>query len=246
MNIVVTSSKFKANDWYNSDGGVSYLNGCVNDKIIHTLDFYIEKTALLMRLKFDSTNKTITIANNINFDSFIKTYGYVVGEKITITDSVSNNAEFTITAITDRVITVSESLTNETAEGANIYLSSKIKAIDFYYNILNSPTGKADNFLSLIDKRTLQRYSVLKGLDASDTSTTHYFVNGTETKDWITDTFSGSNTEATIKGAGITDYKQKFTIVHTFYNTPIWTKDYLLNFQNIQTNNLKFVFLEIL
>lgn len=232
MAISITSRKFKASDWYNSDGGTTYLNGCVADKTILTLEFYIEKTFKDTRLKFDSSSKTITNYNNIDFRSFIVNGEYIVGEKIIIPDSASNTTALTITKITDRVITVSESVTDELCENCTIYLSSKINSIDYFYNIKQGSGTNKKDFLSLTDANSLQRYTIGGGLDASDTSTVTHFKIGTDSWAWVTDPMAEGISSTSIVGTGITDYKQGFKIVHTFFQTPLWIKELQYNFTN--------------
>lgn len=254
MSLIITSKKFKAANWYNADNGTDYINGCIGDKTILTLEGYFEKTILDVILSFSAADKTITLANNIDFRSFIETTGYQVGETIIVPDAVSNNTELTITAISDRVITVSEVLVDEKLKGGNIYLTSKPEAIDFYYNIVNvnpnerkhhqnwiivTPTKR--EMISNIDPTLLQKYAVIKGFDCEDTMTTVYFSIATDKYDWVTDTLAGSVSQTSIIGMGLVDYKQKFKIIHTFYQAPLWTKDSYPNYLNrrIPDNYLK-------
>lgn len=249
--IVITSKKFKASDWYNTDGGTEFINGCIMDKTILTLEGYIIKTIPAMMVKFTAADKTIKNSNDIDFRSFIKDGEFQVGEKIIFPDSVSNNTALTITAITDRIITVSDVLVNETCRQTDAFISSKISAIDYYYNLANVDVNERKQFQkwnselptksdmqSKIDPSVLQKYSLEKGFDASDTITIQQFIVGSEKYDWVTDTLEGDITECTIVGMGITSYKQKFKIVHTFLQTPLWTNNQVANFQNrIAPNN---------
>lgn len=254
MAIVTTSKKFKATDLYNWDGGITYFNGVVGQKTIFEWEFYFEKTALKKWLQFDSASKTITNYNRLDNTSFLINSQFKVGETLMFTDTVSNPGQFTITAVTDRVITVSEAVTDEIAEAASIFMNKKLTAMDFYYNIKNIPesqrrintapatvTDRTNNFLSLTDSDNLQKYQILKGIDASDTSTEVFFNIGTDSYAWVTDILTGAVSQCKIVGTGISDdYKQGFKIMHTFLQTPLSTKQLYQNFlnKNIPTNFL--------
>lgn len=245
--IVITSKKFKASDWYNADGGTEFINGCVMDKTIATIEGYAIKTIPAMMVKFVADDSTIKNANDIDFRSFIKDGEFQVGEKIIFPDSASNNTELTITAVTDRMITVSDMLTDETCRQTDAFITSKITAIDFYYNLTNVSVNERKLFqkwnselpdkfdvVSKMDNSVLQKYSILSDFDADNTLDVLQFVIGSEKNDWVTDTLEGDISEATITGMGIEDYKQKFKIVHTFLQTPLWTNNQVLNFKNRQ------------
>src|SRR3990167_215195 len=59
---------------------------------------------------FDSAGKTITAGSRT-----APFGGLAIGDKITVSGTVSNNATFTVAGIADTVITTTEALTNETA-----------------------------------------------------------------------------------------------------------------------------------
>ena len=230
MGLVVTSKKFFSYDWYNSDMGVSYLNGCINDKSVLILDFYIEKTTkYYKRLNFDSATKTITNVNNLDAESFIQ-IGYLVGETIRFSAGV-NDGTYTITSLTDYSITVAESITSAIVESTLVYLTSAITALDYYYNLINDPKGTKQDFISQQDNRFIQKYTV-DGLDAGDTSTVSNFTIASQSYDWVTDVLTGSVSQCTIVGLGITNHQQAFRITHTFFQAPLWTKDKYNNFLN--------------
>ena len=232
MSIVITSKKFKSYDLYNTDGGINYLNGVIGQKTVLTLQFYLEKTALNKWLQFDSGTKTITNYNRLDNSSFVNNSQFQVGETFAITNSVSNNSTFTIVSVTDRVITVVEAVTTENCEAANLYLNSVPDSLDFYYNIINNPTGNKSDFISTQDSTVTQKYITIKTLDPTDTSTVHSFLIGTDPYTWVTDTLTGNTSQCTIVGMGVSGYRQSYKIVHTFFQTPLWTKDKLTNYQN--------------
>lgn len=241
--LTVTSKKFKPIDWPCSNAGTDYLQACVLDRYTATIEFYFEKKALYKRLKFDSATKTITNYNNIDFESFI-TLGFLEGEKIKVVHSGGlNQGELTITKVEERVITVSEALTNETAKDCSIYVTSDVTDLEFYYNLStpkqnerrqplgnawgpNNPSRaiNAGYFNSDTDSGVLQRYTAT-ALDCEDLATQKVFSVGTDSYGWVTDfnpVFTGTTVASYIIGMGLDGYKQKFKIVHTFVVAPFF------------------------
>ncbi len=223
-----TSIQFKASDY--PDDPTNYLDGCVGDKYQATIDFYIQKAAFDKVLVFDSATKTITNGNNLDFTSFIEDIGLLIGETFIVPDSVDNDTVLTITGLTDRVITVSNVLTDETTGIVNLYVTNYVTAIDFLFNLL--PNGSVPNFNSLVDINFPQKFIATEINPAG--SVPVYFKIGTTSFAWVTDTVSGRNTVTTkITPTGITgDYKQKFTIVHNFVITPIGIASQLNNLED--------------
>lgn len=236
--ISTANQKFLALDWYNADGGTSFLPGAILDKYKFVQDIAISKTTPNKRLQFNSGTKTITNANNIDFDSFID-LGYVIGEKIKFSFSGANGSTtFTITDISDRVITVAESVTTYTAESSTITLHSAVTSIDYYFNLTNvAPAARRQPlpspFNSRTDNGTLQKYTA-SGLDASDTVTIVPFKIATDSYGWYADDLDGSSINSSVVGLGFnTDSGiQTFRITHYFFQTPFFLKELFQNWLN--------------
>ena len=78
---------------------------------------YAKQSSLANSFVFDATNKTLTQALDTDFI----TLGFVVGNKVSVSGSVNNNAVFTIKTVTASVITFSneDTIVNETVASTN-------------------------------------------------------------------------------------------------------------------------------
>jgi hypothetical protein len=246
MSLYITSKTFKPVNWAQGSG-TNYQNGCIMDKYTMTLEFYYQKAALNKRFRFYSTSKKIVNYNNIDFYSFIDS-GFQVGETIEIPESASNNGTLTITEVTERYLVVNEALVDETLNLGNLYVTTKIQALDFFYNIRNvgiverrqpltqawgpnHPARITNTFGSLTDDGVEQRYTI-DGIDCED-DTVKYFHIGSDSHAWVTDVITEiDQSQCYIQGQDLVGYKQKFKIVHTYFITPYYLK---AHFQNMQT-----------
>jgi len=223
-----------------SDAAVNYLNGCVTNYYRAVNNISIQKyTSTPKKLYFNGN--TIKNLNNLDTDSFINTYGFVIGETIIIPASASNNGNLVITGLTDKTITVSTTLTTETLPVGYIYMNTKVTALDYYYNLINNQ--EAISFLSKTDINTLQKYTVT-GIDPTVGAPVNLQV-GTKSFAWVTDGVTApSQTTSTIVGTGWTgnlgqdtpahiagSYIQSFTIYHNFYLAPYFLAPLLSYFQ---------------
>lgn len=231
--IALTPVDFPAN------AAVKSLNGCITNKYKAVVNFSFQKyTSNQKRLQFSSVAglNTIININNIDNESFISTYNFLPGETIIVPSSVHNSGTLTITAVSDRFITVSNTLTDEILEVGYIYVNKKITSLDFYYNLLaNSDTI---SFLSKTDKGTFQKYTV-SGIDPAVTSPSNLTI-GTKSFAWVTDIVTGIASTSTIKGVSFTGYTsiggayvQTFEITHYFYEAPFFLKEQSSNFTSL-------------
>lgn len=213
-----------------SDAAVPGYNGNIFNKYRAVINFYwLKYTSTVKRLKFSSSGNTITNDNALDYDSFINTYNFQVGETIQCPQSSSNTGILTIISVTDRVITVSNTLTNEEVDTGYIYVTTKVTALDFFYNLIAN--SESNSYLSKTDIGTLQKYTI-SGLDASDTSTVHNLLVGTNSFGWVAEPITAPNTvTSTIVGAGISTYQQAFTLTHYFFQTPLFLKEQVDNFR---------------
>jgi len=219
MPVYITSRTFTDEFTGSGGGGVKYLNGVISDRMIATIAFYVKWFTTDVLLTFDGATKTITRSNNLEFGSFI-TDGFKVGDSFDVNGSGSNNSSFTITEITDRVITVSETISDETTAAATLFGTTPITAIDYYYNLCENNTAQ---FFNLSDRETKPRFSV-DGITATGSSSHNMFVS-TNSKAWV-------NGTANISEIGIVEYAQKFEIIHTFDINPVWLAEQQSNFEN--------------
>jgi len=219
-------------------GGVGYVNDPVLSKVKAQLDFYSFLSTEGKTLTFDSATKTITNTNETDTSSFLNDgsqlgKGFKVGMTIAIEGTVSNNATRTINAVTARVITVVEAIINETALTASIFDDTPITALDLYYNLIENKLP--ESYLSLTDRDAIQRFTV-DGINASVTGTTKNMMVSSSSFGWVTNTLTnpvtGSTSEVTIVGMGITAHKQKFRIKQIFHVAPFFVREQLANFQD--------------
>ena len=223
-------------------GGVNYLLGSILDKITCNLQFDIWWNSLNVPMVFSSTNKTITrndvityniptipsftISNPLPSLSFIRD-GFQIGDSITIEGSINNNGSFTITGVTDKIITVSETLTNETANSISIYGDTPVNSIDYLFNIIENDSP--ENYISMIDNQTTCKYTI-SGITTGSAITNMKPIG--KSKGWV-------NGNISIIGKNTTNHVQSFLITHIFFITPAFLSNWLLNIQkSIPPNGL--------
>lgn len=233
MAFITTSRKFYDAFTGMSGGGVPYLNSNQGDKVTCVLEGYFYWASTNRHLLFDTTKKTISAyfdpASLVRTDteSFIND-GFNVGDTFDVAGSASNDGGYTISAISDGVITTVETLVTEDCGSCALYGTTLITAMDFYYNLIEN-TSTTD-FLSKTDAGTLQRYTA-NGLDAN-VATPVYAIVGTDSFAWVTDVLTGDVSQVKIEGQNIVDYRQQYKITQTFRQTVIWQTELLTNFAN--------------
>lgn len=227
---VPTSRKFYDEFTGTGGAGVTYLNALQGDKITCVLEGYFFWAMENSKLTFTAADKTISLfyspSSQASATSFI-TQGFNIGDTIEVVGTASNDGTYTISELSDRVITVIEVIVDETANNASIYGTTLVTDIDFLYDLIPNNSSKAD-FISATDKNTIQKYSAT-GLDAAIATPVDLTI-ATESYGWVTDIVAGISGEGFVEGEGITDYKQKFKITTVFYMTRIWTKELMNNF----------------
>lgn len=216
MNLTVTSQTFTCVD--RSDDPTPWLDGVLLNKYKSVTAFYFQKgTVAGGSLIFAASGNTITTSTE-NFNQF------QIGETIKCPGSSSNTGTLTITGVSTSVLTVAESLTNETVDSF-IFVTNLITGLDWLYNLI-PVSQSAPSFYSITDPATQQKY-IVSGISTL-TGTPIYFTIGTASYAWVTDTLTGSTSQAYIVGDGIsstdnsaTAYQQQFTITHYFFQTPL-------------------------
>lgn len=227
MAFITTSRKFYDQFTGLSGGGVDTLNTCQGDLITCVIQGYfywsLEKIALI----FNASAQTITVYSQSETRSWL-VQGFQVGDTIAISGTVSNNGNFTITALTDSVITVASGTVNETvgSPNASVFGTTPITSIDFFYNLISNTENV--NYISKTDAGVIQKYTAT-GLLASAT-TPAYAEVGTDSYAWVNDVMTGNLTQLKIEGVAISGHQQQFKITQVFRQTRIWTKDLILNF----------------
>lgn len=251
MSIVITSQKIY-NQWTGTGGGgTSFLNQGVTNKIDVEIDFYISWNLTEARLAFDNSDGTISMLNDYDSRTFIEE-GFQVDDTITIANSTSNDGDYTISAISEdgRTITVVESMTTENGESVDVHGITPITVVDLYDNFIEN--AAPEDYTSAVDPNTKMRITAVD-VDATEIVHPTNFRARTKYKSWInfdlSDYDTGESTVCTIIGAGITDYKQMFTLNKTLYVTPLYLIDQLSNFTDSVTpdyykgeRSLKYIF----
>lgn len=228
MAFITTSRKFYDQFTGLSGGGVDTLNSCQGDLLTCIIHGYFFWSLENVMLTYVSSTKTISFTSLADQRSWIQ-QGFQVGDIFRSTATASNNATFTIVTITDKVITVAESVTDESATNASCFGITPITSIDYFYNLISN--NENPNFISKTDVGVPQKYTAT-GLDASIVTPVYAEV-GTDSYAWVNDVLTGNLTQLKIEGVSFAgDYKQKFKITQTFRQTRIWTKDLQFNFLN--------------
>jgi len=234
MGVVVTNRAYDLPD-YASTGTTPYLPGAVGDRVKCVIDFYVQWKIEEYRMEFDTSDDSITLINDFQADNFVE-QGFVVGDEIEVTGTASNDGTYTIDSFSDdgRTIYTVENLVDETAESANVYGTTAITALDFFYNCIEN--SAQESYYSLTDTKAVQRY-IASGIDASDTLSAVNMRVGSESFAWVTheilDTDTGETDQVYIIGQGISaDFKQQFRITQYFLITPLWLAEQRTNFTN--------------
>jgi hypothetical protein len=230
---IISSSAFYNRFTGLGGAGVRYLNGNTLSRMLRITNFYIAWNLTQARFQFDSGTRTITLLNAQDPRTFL-TQEFNIGDIITVVGTASNDGDYTISDISEdgKTITVVEAIITETAELADIHGVTPVTAIAYNHNIV--PNDSPETFVSMVDTGSLQRFYA-SGLDASSLSPVNMRVD-TKSFAWvaneITDATTGETSEVTIRGSGITDYRQYFTVNHFFYVTPFYTAADFRNFSN--------------
>lgn len=236
MGLYVSSQQLQPVDYY--DSALSLLDGSLMNRYKMTLNFYFSKYTGQKRLQFKSFGgvNTITNINGLDNESFLQlaadNSSLLIGETIKSQSSALNTGTLTITGVTATVITVSNTLVNETVEVDCLYVTSAVTALDYYYNLIGNQENLS--FVSKTDKGFYQKYNVT-GI-AAETSTPKYLNIASKSNAWVTDILTGIASTSTIAGAGISGvgsaYKQAFTIVH-YFSQDYFTANSINNFATL-------------
>lgn len=226
--ITITKRKFFDEFTSAGGGGITYFGSLVGDRNSCVIEFYVKWGSDNKRLQFDAATKTIAMLNDLDLSRFDVEGEFRVGDIITVVDTASNNGNVTIASISDdgRTITTVGALVDETAEDCTLHGVTPIIALDFYYNLIKN--GAEEDFNSLVDRGTVQRYTVT-GILASNVTPVE-FTPGSVSYGWITEPIVANESTSTIQGVAITDYKQKFKIIHEFYVDPFFIREQINNF----------------
>lgn len=234
------------------DSGIPNLIGCIGDFTYATIKCYVEWKIEGFNAIFSSGNSTITLNNTASLgggyvtppqlsknntilaaflgNSFINS-GFKVGDTFTITGSTSNNGNYTIKSLTDTVITTVEHIAiDATNTGVNIYGTTTVNYMDFYYNIIGSKSGV--KLESTTDKNTFQKFT---GKINSGYETTSALNPNTTSQAWWIKTVNGISCIPTVTNEGVEGFRQRFTIVFPFLITPLFESNQLQLLQNIQS-----------
>lgn len=223
MSVVITAKRFYsefARPTSFGDAGNTTIDASVGDKVKAVIDFYIKWSTESKLLVFNATAKTITRTDDFDSGSFIDD-GFKVGDSFTIAGTSSNDSTGKIISeVTDRVITTSTTLVNETAELASLYGTTSVTSIDFYYNLIKN--SDSESYFSLVDRDTQQKFYA-DSILASTTGTSTYLRIGTNSYGWVTEPVTDDLcTLSSIVGMGISNYKQQFRLTQYFISTPFW------------------------
>lgn len=210
--ITITSCKyydqFLGNNGTNT--GSDYLLATVGSKVTAVIDFYVKVSAENISVITSSADGTITRTDS---GSFIKD-GFQDGNSLTLVNMGADSGNHAVTRVTDKVITLSSTLTTTTTHlNASIFRTNILTASEYFYNLIENEAP--DSFVSLVDVETQQRY-VVSGISA--TGSTGTFSIASNSKGWAVD---GNGYGVTIDGLGISEHKQSFRITQVFEVTPV-------------------------
>lgn len=243
--IYITSLKFYDDFTELSGGGANFLQGCVGDRIRVVMDFYAYRAFTKKRFSFvdggPSDYSSMAFTDEYDRDNF-RARGFAIGQNVTIVGTPSNDGEYAIADISEdgRTLYFDETFVEELGgDDVAIYDTTDVTALDLFYNLIAN--NDTENYASLVDNGTLQRFA-FAGLNASDAFTPVKGAVASKSYAWVTnpisDELTGETIEVSIVGAGVEDYKQKFTLTQYFLITPTWRQEFLSNLANATTPDL--------
>ena len=188
--------------------------GSIIDKIVTTLVFDIFWATEDISMTFTASTDEV---ERLDGGSFIND-GFKVGDSITVEGSASNNGTYTIETVTDDVIAITGAFVNETAVTCSIFGDTAITSIDYFWNYIENDAPYS--FKSLWDPNASLIFSA-DDLDAS------VVANTTMTQE--SNSKSVRLGSATITGVSITNHRQRFSITHTNYITPLFLSEWKTN-----------------
>lgn len=259
MPVYIDSIKFQ--DEYSgtlsggADTGVPYLMGCVGDLVYASINCRVAWSALNVTCTFSAAKKTITLnycGNTLAGSGLVVTdnsftgLGFQVGDTIVVSGTTSgvDDATYTIASLTDTIITVVEVIPQDGVfSGINIYGTTTVNALDFYYNIvppqnnlrrqpLPSPfnSGRSNNsFISLTDQSAIQKFTGFKG---PYSGTINMTPNATSKAWWVKSAGAISCVPVVTDNGVDGSYNYSYTIVFPFLITPFFLANQLQIFQN--------------
>lgn len=200
-------------------GGTKYLLGVLGDKITAELTFDVYWATEEVDLIFTAAGDTIERDDN---GSFIDD-GFKVGDTI-VTDSPTNPGPFTITAISDSIITVAEALADESWPDGSVFGETPVTAIDYFFNLIEN--NAPDDFDSLTDLENAQMYTA-SGLDPTAPPATTAMTPVGNSMGW-----QQSGLTVDIDTVSFTNHRQRFTVTHEFFITPLFRPDQIQNIRD--------------
>ena len=217
--VFFTSVKFYDQWTGTGGGGVNYPSFRVLDKARKEISFYFKWGTYSKSLVFDAATDTITRSDG---GSFIYD-GIKVGDTLTPIGTASNSGNKTVTAVTDTVISVSQSLTDEVVV-CSVHGVTSVTYVNYLFNLIAN--ASAADFYSIVDVASKCNY-YKTGLDCTNVTPVSMVAQG-RSQAW-------NNTETlTIQGGGaIVDYAQSFKIIHEYRVTPFWLAGQDTDFTNI-------------
>jgi hypothetical protein len=197
-----------------SVAGTDFLMGSIFDKLTQRIDIAVHWESLNVKLTADVAAKTFTRFDNVKW----RNLEFRINDTIEIANFGANNATYTITAITDNVISVDPApANNATDNNVHVYGTTTITNLDFYFNLIKN--SDSESYISTVDRETVQKYGNTGVLNASAGAGSVNLIAETKSFGWL-------NGSGTITNSGITNRQQKFRIEHTFKISP-----YFLNSQ---------------
>lgn len=219
--ITITSCKYSLSDFILGDAGSDYLLGSVGTKVTCTINFYSKVSAENITVIVSSADNSI---RRTDAGSFVKD-GFQSGNSLTTIGMGSDSGNHVVSSVTDKIIYLSSTITAKTTyTNSSIFRTNLLTAGDYFTNLIENTAP--DNFTSLIDSETQPRY-VVSG--TSPTGTTATYTIASNSKGWAMD---GTGFGVSIVGAGISNYKQYFTITHNFIISPVALYNQLDNLEN--------------
>ena len=216
-------------------GGTSQLNGNVGGKQTAVINGYFYRAAIGKYLQFlpNGGNGTITNINPLDGSSWIQ-LGFVVGAIITVEGSPTSDGTYTLTAVTDTMLTTDGVLADEAGDGCDVYDDTPVSCVDFYYNLIEN--SNAESYYSLVDAGAIQRFSS-DGYDLTgQVGVAQNMLVASESFGWVTNTLSdpdtGETSQVTITNVSTTNHKQYFEINHIYYIEPLCLVEQKNDFDN--------------
>jgi hypothetical protein len=199
---------------FGSDAGKDYLMACVGDKMWVEIKFHVAWSALDIPVVISIADNTITRTDVTG--SFLED-GFHDGDTFVLDNAGGNDGSYTIDTVTNDTITTTSAMVEDGTYGStDIYGTTDIDYIDFYYNLIANSFDTTFQSLSDVNSQKMVNVSAI-----AEGGTTVDLVPGTKQYAWV-DVPKATATIAAEGTYGYPTYYQDFKIIMPFFVKPFY------------------------